>query len=162
QHIPALAKYNANQIENVATGGDQAYDEAYWQTRAPRNMLAHVVADHIPAYMVGGYFDLYQRGEPLDYSELQNLWAARPLGAPTQWQRREPGQQRHADRGTTGVFGRRGRDQLQRREQPLQPLTGAMGGGRGRARVRGRTAPAGSVHDRRPLARVGAGGAHVH
>lgn len=81
-HLPALASYNLAQTLNIESGGDEAYDEAYWQARAPRNMLAHVVATGVPAYMVGGYFDLYQRGEPLDYSGLQNAYARRPVGAP--------------------------------------------------------------------------------
>ncbi len=82
QHIPALLSYNAAQIANITTGGDEAYDGSYWQQRAPRNMLAKVVSNNIPAYIVDGYFDLYQRGAPLDYSGLQNLWAHRPVGAP--------------------------------------------------------------------------------
>lgn len=82
QHTPALSSYNAAQLENIETGGDEAYDESYWQARAPRNMLAHLVSIGIPAYMVGGYFDVYQRGEPLDYSGLQNAYSGRPVGAP--------------------------------------------------------------------------------
>lgn len=82
EHAPGLASYNANQITNIDTGGDQAYDGSYWQARAPRNMLAHVVADGIPVFSVGGQFDLYQRGVPLDYSGLQNAYDGRPVNAP--------------------------------------------------------------------------------
>ena len=45
-------------------------------------MLAGVVANHIPAYMVGGEFDIFQNGEPLNYAELQNAWAGRSATAP--------------------------------------------------------------------------------
>ncbi len=82
QHAPALASYNLAQLENVETGGDESYDEAYWQARAPEYMLAHLASIGIPAYMVGGYFDVYQRGEPLDYSGLQNAYRGRPVNAP--------------------------------------------------------------------------------
>jgi putative CocE/NonD family hydrolase len=82
QHAPGLASYNLTQLTNIEAGGDEAYDEDYWQRRAPRNMLRHIVAKRIPAYMVGGYFDLYQRGEPLDYSGFQNAYDRRPVGAP--------------------------------------------------------------------------------
>ncbi|HUZ29562.1 MAG TPA: CocE/NonD family hydrolase, partial [Solirubrobacteraceae bacterium] len=61
QHAPGLVSYNASQLVNIGLGGDEAYDGSYWQVRAPRNMLARVVADGIPAYMVGGWSDLYQR-----------------------------------------------------------------------------------------------------
>jgi putative CocE/NonD family hydrolase len=82
QHAGALTSYNATQALSIGLGGSQAYDGAYWQARAPRNMLARVVADHIPAFMVGGWFDLYQRGGILNYTGLQNLWDHRPVGAP--------------------------------------------------------------------------------
>ena len=45
-------------------------------------MLARVVSDGIPAFMVGGWSDLYQRGGILNYTGLQNLWADRPLAPP--------------------------------------------------------------------------------
>jgi hypothetical protein len=82
QHVPALLSYNASQTINIMTGGDEAYDQRYWQIRAPRNMLARIVADRIPAYMVDGWYDLYQRGAPLNYSGFQNAYDGRPVGAP--------------------------------------------------------------------------------
>jgi predicted acyl esterase len=45
-------------------------------------VLARVAANHIPAYMVGGEFDIFQNGEPLNYAELQNAWAHRGTSAP--------------------------------------------------------------------------------
>lgn len=90
-HLPGLASYNLAQTLNIESGGDEAYDESYWQARAPRNMLAHIVASGVPAYMVGGYFDLYQRGEPLDYSGLQNAYAGRPVGVPMSARQRVTG-----------------------------------------------------------------------
>jgi putative CocE/NonD family hydrolase len=41
-----------------------------------------VVANGIPAYLVGGEFDLFQNGEPLDYAALQNAYDGRPTSAP--------------------------------------------------------------------------------
>ncbi len=82
QHAPGLGSYNANQILSIGLGGEQAYDESYWQQRAPRNMLARIVANKVPAFMVGGWYDLYQRGGPLNFSGLQNAWDHRPVSAP--------------------------------------------------------------------------------
>jgi putative CocE/NonD family hydrolase len=82
QHVPALGSYNLNQILSVGLGGDEAYDGFWWQERAPRNLLARIVANGIPAFMVGGWFDLYQRGGILNYTGLQNAWAHRPVSAP--------------------------------------------------------------------------------
>jgi len=92
-HANGLARYHAAVTENVLTGGDEAYDGAYWQARNPQNVLARVVANHIPAYLVGGEFDIFQNGEPLNYAELQNAWDGRSVTAPMR-----PGQQ------TTGRY----------------------------------------------------------
>ena len=81
QHAPALLSYNANQLLNIETGGDQAYDEDYWQIRAPRTMLKKVVANKIPAFLVDGWNDLYQRGSLMNYAGLQNAFAGRPVDA---------------------------------------------------------------------------------
>lgn len=73
---------------SIATGGDRAYEGAYWgDKRRPNDVLSRIVANGIPAYLVGGLYDVFQRGEPLNFSGLQNAWAGRPVGAPM-----EPGQ----------------------------------------------------------------------
>ena len=45
-------------------------------------MLSRIVANGIPAYLVGGEFDIFQNGEPLNYAELQNVWDHRSVTAP--------------------------------------------------------------------------------
>jgi putative CocE/NonD family hydrolase len=82
EHVPGLLSYSAAQTIDVLTGGDQAYDGRYWRQRNPREMLDKVVRNHIPAFMVGGWSDLYQRGGPMNYSGLQNLYRGRDVGAP--------------------------------------------------------------------------------
>jgi putative CocE/NonD family hydrolase len=83
-HANGLAAYHAATTENILTGGDEAYDGSYWQARNPQNILSRVVANHIPAYLVGGEFDIFQNGEPLNYAELQNAWDGRSVTAPMQ------------------------------------------------------------------------------
>jgi uncharacterized protein len=71
-----------DEILNVETGsGDSGYDDPYWAARAPASDLSAVVADHIPAFLVGGWNDLFQAGEPLNYVGLQNLYDGRPQTA---------------------------------------------------------------------------------
>jgi putative CocE/NonD family hydrolase len=82
EHAPSLLSYNADQLVNIETGGDQAYDEHWWQERAPRTMLARIAAHHLPVFMVDGWNDLYQRGAPMNYAGLQNALAGRPVDAP--------------------------------------------------------------------------------
>jgi putative CocE/NonD family hydrolase len=81
-HANGLASYHAKQTANILTGGNQAYDGAYWRARQPGRILRRIVANHIPAYLLGGEFDIFQRGEPLNYAGLQNAWAGRPVTAP--------------------------------------------------------------------------------
>src|SRR4051794_19698948 len=81
EHAPALLSYNAAQLLNIETGGDQAYDEQYWQIRAPRTMLKKVIDNRIPAFLVDGWNDLYQRGAMMNYAGLQNAFAGRPVEA---------------------------------------------------------------------------------
>lgn len=63
-------------------GGDRTYDSAYWQERAPQRVLDKIVKNKVPAYLVGGQYDVFQRGEPLLYSGLQNAFSGRSVWAP--------------------------------------------------------------------------------
>jgi putative CocE/NonD family hydrolase len=69
-------------LANVIGGGADAYDGDYWTARNPVGDLAKIVSYRIPAFLVGGWFDLFQRGEPLNYAGLQNAYAGRPVLAP--------------------------------------------------------------------------------
>jgi putative CocE/NonD family hydrolase len=82
QHASNLGTFDAPLVLNATFAGDQAYDGSYWQTRSPVNALAQVVRDHVPAYLIGGWYDIFQRGEPLNFSALQNLLAGRSVYAP--------------------------------------------------------------------------------
>jgi len=90
-HANGLASYHAASEANVLSGGDQSYDGTYWQERNPSAVLAKVVANGIPAYLVGGEFDIFQNGEPLDYAALQNAYDGRPTTAPMRQGQRTTG-----------------------------------------------------------------------
>jgi hypothetical protein len=69
-------------ILHAETGqGSGAFDDAYWVARSPAHDLPAVVADQIPAFLVGGWNDLFQAGEPMNYVGLQNLFDGRPQTA---------------------------------------------------------------------------------
>ncbi|HVA75279.1 MAG TPA: CocE/NonD family hydrolase [Acidimicrobiales bacterium] len=80
-HNQALASYDAATLANVETGGDESYDGSYWQARSPATYLQDVVGDNIPAFLVGGWNDLFQQGELQNYAALQNLASGRPADA---------------------------------------------------------------------------------
>jgi putative CocE/NonD family hydrolase len=71
----------SNQLE-FHNGGNRAYDSEFWRSRAAANKLERIVANDIPALMIGGWFDLFLRGTPLGYTGLQNAAAGRSVHAP--------------------------------------------------------------------------------
>jgi putative CocE/NonD family hydrolase len=81
-HLNGLAAFHAAFTMKTLSGTAAAYDEHYYKDRAPGRLLKQIVANHIPAFLVGGEFDIFQRGEPLNYAGLQNAWAHRPVNAP--------------------------------------------------------------------------------
>jgi uncharacterized protein len=76
-HSPVLVSF-LKLLLNVETGqGAGAFDDSYWAARSPAQDLSAVVKDDIPAFMVGGWNDLFEQGEPLNYVGLQNLFDGR-------------------------------------------------------------------------------------
>jgi hypothetical protein len=82
-----IPPYDLQFLAKAYLGGPNSFDNEYWHRRAPGRVLQDVVANGIPAYLVGGHYDLFQRGEPMNYAGLQNAYAHRPVGAPM-----DPGQ----------------------------------------------------------------------
>ncbi len=70
-----LAEFDAQLYANVDTGGADAFDGAFWRSRAPSAYLDRIVENGIPALIVSGWHDVYQRGAVLDYAGLQNAWS---------------------------------------------------------------------------------------
>ncbi|HEX4110772.1 MAG TPA: CocE/NonD family hydrolase [Solirubrobacteraceae bacterium] len=81
-HVSGLLDQSVPLLLSIATGGTDAYDGPFWQERDPINDLQKIVANGIPAFLVGGWFDLFQRGEPLNYSGFQNAYDGRPVLGP--------------------------------------------------------------------------------
>ncbi len=80
-HSPVLVSF-LKQVLDIETGtGTEAFDGSYWVARSPAHDLSAVVADHIPAFLVGGWNDLFESGEPLNYVGLQNLYDGRSQSA---------------------------------------------------------------------------------
>jgi len=68
---------------NVFTNGDDSYDGTFWHSgRTVRDALNAVVANGVAVYVVGGQRDVFQAGDLLTYSGLQNASVNRPVGAP--------------------------------------------------------------------------------
>lgn len=91
EHALAGVDFELRTGLDIALQGDRVYDSPYWQERAPQRVLDKIVANNVPAYLVGGQYDVFQRGEPLLYSGLQNASAKRSVWAPmTRTQKADP------------------------------------------------------------------------
>jgi len=82
QHGMAGIPFELTTGLDAALNGPRRFDSDYWQIRAPESVLPDVVRNGVAVYLTGGLYDVFQRGEPLLYSELQNLAAGRPQFAP--------------------------------------------------------------------------------
>jgi putative CocE/NonD family hydrolase len=82
QHTANLASFDVPLVLNSTFAGNTAYDSSYWTQRSPVSALAKVVSHGIPAYVIGGWYDIFQRGEPLNFSALQNALVGRSIYGP--------------------------------------------------------------------------------
>jgi len=67
EHSGGALSFQGSQILDSSTGGNAAYDGPFYEIRSP---IDHISQDHVPTFIVGGWFDLFQRGEPLLYQAL--------------------------------------------------------------------------------------------
>jgi putative CocE/NonD family hydrolase len=67
-HSNGLLAFQAGTLVSGTTGGDTAYDGPFYRTRSPIEVVDKV---RTPTFILGGWFDLFQRGEPLLYQRLR-------------------------------------------------------------------------------------------
>jgi putative CocE/NonD family hydrolase len=68
EHSGGALSFQGAQILDSSTGGSAAYDGPFYRVRSPINRISR---DHIPTFIAGGWFDLFQRGEPLLFQALR-------------------------------------------------------------------------------------------
>jgi putative CocE/NonD family hydrolase len=78
-HAVGVGGFQAHTISDAAAGGDLAYDGPFWRLRSPIEVADRI---NVPAFIVGGHHDLFQRGEPLLYERLKRHTTARLLIGP--------------------------------------------------------------------------------
>ncbi len=67
-HAEGAQSFQAQTVLDAMQGGSNAYDGAFYRTRSPIDVIDRV---RIPTFIMGGWFDLFQRGEPLLYQRLR-------------------------------------------------------------------------------------------
>lgn len=80
EHLLGLKDFFIPRPIGVLTGQpDSAYDNGYWATKAPLEVSEGL---HVPTFIVGGLFDIFQRSEPLNYEALKNHTTTKLLIGP--------------------------------------------------------------------------------
>jgi putative CocE/NonD family hydrolase len=78
QHALNMPGFDANS-ELQAMAGDTSYDGPFWKTTSPIEVVDKI---RVPAFVVGGEHDIFQRGEPLLYERLKQHVPTRLLIGP--------------------------------------------------------------------------------
>ena len=68
QHGANTLAFQGSTVVDATTGGDLAFDGPFYRLRSPIERIDRV---KVPTFVVGGWFDLFQRGEPLIYQRLR-------------------------------------------------------------------------------------------
>jgi len=79
QHVSGVGSFQASTVLNSLAGGDNVYDGPYWKTRSPLEQDDDI---DIPVFVVGGSYDLFQRGEPMHYERLRHRVTTKLLIGP--------------------------------------------------------------------------------
>lgn len=82
RNLEQMGRFEAVMAAHMFTNGSRRYDGEWWQQRRPEGVLQQIADNGVAVHLVGGLYDVFQRGEPLLYSGLQNAWAGRPVEAP--------------------------------------------------------------------------------
>ena len=78
-HVAGAVNFQASTVANGIIGGDIAFDGPFHRMRSTVELLDRI---DVPAFVVGGHHDLFQRGEPLIYERLKRNVEARLLMGP--------------------------------------------------------------------------------
>lgn len=68
QHLTGAATFTVPLLVNALGGGEPAYDGAFYTERSAINVADKIT---VPAFFVSGEYDLFQRGTPLLFENLQ-------------------------------------------------------------------------------------------
>ena len=69
QHLRNGYDFAAQKIVSATTGGDGAYDGPFYELRSPGDRADQI---QVPVVITGGWYDIFQRGEPRLFERLVN------------------------------------------------------------------------------------------
>ncbi|MEX0427994.1 CocE/NonD family hydrolase [Nocardioides sp. DS6] len=68
QHAGGAFGFQVPEVTGAFTGDDAAYDGPFYRVRSPLSVVDKV---DVPTFVVGGEYDIFQRGEPMLYQRLR-------------------------------------------------------------------------------------------
>ena len=68
QHVGGALGFQVPEVTGAFAGGDAACDGPFYSSRSPLSVIDKV---DVPTFVVGGEYDLFQRGEPMLFQRLQ-------------------------------------------------------------------------------------------
>jgi len=68
-HITDIQEFAGTEVTQFLTGGEAAYDGPFFRVRSPGDR-AHTIT--VPVAWTGGWFDIFQRAEPMYFELLRN------------------------------------------------------------------------------------------
>jgi putative CocE/NonD family hydrolase len=68
-HLADAWQFAGQKLVETTTGADAAYDGPFYRLRSPGDRAAQI---RVPTVITGGWWDIFQRGEPLLYEQLAN------------------------------------------------------------------------------------------
>ncbi len=68
EHLQGAFDFQVPTITDALAGGDMAYDGPFYRLRSPLEVVDRI---DVPTFLVGGEYDLFQRGTPMLYDALR-------------------------------------------------------------------------------------------
>ncbi|GGE13802.1 putative peptidase [Marinithermofilum abyssi] len=75
-HAGAVSNFQTSTLISILGGGELGYDGPFYRIRSPLEVADQV---NVPAFVVGGLHDIFQRGEPLLYEKMKDQTTAKLL-----------------------------------------------------------------------------------
>jgi uncharacterized protein len=69
EHLLSNIEFSGEKVVGASTGGEAAYDGPFYTLRSPGTRASEI---DVPVVIEGGWWDLFQRGEPLLWEQLKN------------------------------------------------------------------------------------------
>ncbi len=68
QRVTTGTEFQTTAVSSLLTKGDLAFDGEFFKVRSPENVVNQI---NVPTFITGGWWDLFQRGEPRLYQRLK-------------------------------------------------------------------------------------------